>query len=81
MMRLSWRFLRTAVLVGIVISLVSLFYYNTLFDNEPNNPGSGSQSVASQFDDKTRYTIVIDAGSTGSRIHVFKLFHENDQRK
>lgn len=49
--------------VILCIVLLVYFYY------------SGSQ-YKRPVADNLHYTIVIDAGSTGSRIHVFKLYHD-----
>jgi hypothetical protein len=82
-MRFWWQFLLACFVIG-------LFYYNSPFPNEQPSmsqtssvdPGSSSIgpeiAVTPEIDDKTRYAIVIAAGSTSSDIHVFKLYRERN---
>lgn len=81
MFKLSMKVFRILVLLVILFLIVSVFY---------NKGGSSLKSstltpvMVPQVSSSTRYTIVIDAGSTGSRIHVFRLFHndsDNDNKK
>lgn len=64
MFRLRLKSIRIALIAILLVTFTTLIYFNYLQLSESST-------------DKIVYTIVIDAGSTGSRIHVFKLNHEN----
>lgn len=51
------------IIAAVFLIILVLIYYSNLKSDRGYNDG-------------LVYTVVIDAGSTGSRIHVFKLHHD-----
>lgn len=66
MFRIRVKYFKFIIVLVIIAAFLSLFYFS-----------SNSQTFSSIEVENTIYSIVIDAGSTGSRIHVFKLNHED----
>ena len=65
-MRFKYRSIRNFIVFLVLVLVITLFYFKHY-----GRDGLYADSIV--------YTIVIDAGSTGSRIHVFKLYHENEK--
>lgn len=69
------------MLISLILTIILLIFINS--SNADDNPDLSmnqvlNENLSSNKDDDWHYVCIVDAGSTGSRIHVYKYLKDND---